>query len=420
MSNIYVLEPFVLNQTLFTNKDDPINVTKNIENEQVVIRGVVDENNAASAESIIDGIEAIVSIKNVDDISSDNGKDRIFGKIFINTSGISEGEQEYSFESNAGPVSISIEPFFIGGIDIAAIALAEGNNSSSALAEVSIDNPIEIAGLWNTGSIDTVNSDDEVIGEVELLKLDVIATSIAFAEAFGGETATAEAFSEIMAKAKVAGIWNEDEINTGNGHDRVEGRVILGEDFSFEVGAQSFATAENEEAAAGAIASALDSDLFTRASAFVSESTGTSDAEADSGGEESLLEAYGIYGGIINTGNGNDTVIAESDAKIIDDSYNISPDFGGGVNVNLGNGDDLLKGFGDAIVDGEQGFDTVKFDFTYDNFTDGGGLVSKNSSLNQAIFSLDDFTMTVNNVEQFIFGSTIVSYSDLPTTELSS
>ncbi len=66
--------------------------------------------------------------------------------------------------------------------------------------------------------------------------------------------------------------------------------------------------------------------------------------------------AYGIYGeGIIKTGNGNDQIIATSTLDGVQQKVTI----GGGINIALGAGNDYLKGFGAATVDGGDGFDTL-------------------------------------------------------------
>jgi hypothetical protein len=107
------------------------------------------------------------------------------------------------------------------------------------------------------------------------------------------------------------------------------------------------------------------------------------------------FDSYGIFGGIIRTGEKGDRVTASS--------------FGGGVNIDMGGGDDLLGGYGEAEVHGGEGFDTVHFDihdlgFSYkmDDFNRSFGA---NNGVN---FHLDGITMTTTGFEQFIFADGMI------------
>ena len=107
-------------------------------------------------------------------------------------------------------------------------------------------------------------------------------------------------------------------------------------------------------------------------------------------------DSYGIFGGTIQTGYGDDELTASS--------------FGGGVNINMGCGKDFVEGFGDAKVNGGRGFDTLSLgSYEIDDFNITLG------ANNQVIFERDDAMMTATKFEQFNFdnGSSTLNYDDL-------
>ena len=100
------------------------------------------------------------------------------------------------------------------------------------------------------------------------------------------------------------------------------------------------------------------------------------------------FDSQGIFGGTIKTGEGADRIEASS--------------FGGGVNINMGNGKDFVKGFGDAILNGGKGFDILDLaSFQIDDFNISLGATNKN----EVNFERDGISMNATNFEQFNFGN---------------
>ncbi|MEH2277401.1 MAG: hypothetical protein V7K40_22095 [Nostoc sp.] len=123
--------------------------------------------------------------------------------------------------------------------------------------------------------------------------------------------------------------------------------------------------------------------------------------------------AYGIYGqGIIRTGDGNDKVTATSNIDKVQQKVTI----GGGIRFELGTGDDYFKGFGSAIVDGGNGFDTLDVSAFKRSEVSVSGIISGNS-LNPAniIFNNNGnlITLSTTGFENFIFADSSLSYSNL-------
>ena len=115
------------------------------------------------------------------------------------------------------------------------------------------------------------------------------------------------------------------------------------------------------------------------------------------GGVDSTGTGYGIYnnGGNINTGNGNDTIIANK-------GFESAPNSSG--SVFLGEGEDYIKGFGSGDFYGGNGNDTLEL--TPGSYTVGrwGATVtlSKGSSL-----------MLASEFEQLIAGGTTYDFTSL-------
>ena len=112
-------------------------------------------------------------------------------------------------------------------------------------------------------------------------------------------------------------------------------------------------------------------------------------------------ESYGIFGGDILTGAGRDTIEASS--------------FGGGVRIDMGTGDDHVQGFGEAMINGGEGIDTLSFgSYNYNRSDFKISLGAKNGDL---IFELDGITMQTRGFEKFTFslasGVESYSYGDL-------
>lgn len=106
-------------------------------------------------------------------------------------------------------------------------------------------------------------------------------------------------------------------------------------------------------------------------------------------------ESYGIFGGTVNLGDDNDSLMAGK--------------FGGGVNINAGSGDDLIAGFGRAKIDGSEGFDIFHLDaYSREDFVLSFG------ANNKVDFTLDGITLNTTGFEQFVFADDLTyTYEEL-------
>ena len=115
-------------------------------------------------------------------------------------------------------------------------------------------------------------------------------------------------------------------------------------------------------------------------------------------------ESYGIFGGTIDLGNGNDFLMAGT--------------FGGGISIDAGSGDDWVEGFGDAKVYGGQGFDTLSLgSYSIENFldNDNGNNISFGAN-SDVSFNLDGITLNATGFEQFNFADDVTyTYDQLAT-----
>ncbi|MGK7907368.1 MAG: hypothetical protein AB4040_09090, partial [Synechococcus sp.] len=113
-------------------------------------------------------------------------------------------------------------------------------------------------------------------------------------------------------------------------------------------------------------------------------------------------EAVGIFGGTIDTGDGKDFIKARSNDNLTGSS-GISLDggqgLGGDVNINLGNNNDRLLGFGNATVDAGDGTDTLLFEFSLREFIVGGGSIN----FSTGDFTFGGVTLKTDNFERFQF-----------------
>ncbi|NJM22744.1 MAG: hypothetical protein HC874_29985 [Richelia sp. SL_2_1] len=113
------------------------------------------------------------------------------------------------------------------------------------------------------------------------------------------------------------------------------------------------------------------------------------------------LESYGIFGGTIETGDGADRIEASS--------------FGGGVNIDMGDEKDFVEGSGNATVNGGKGFDVLSLgSFKLDDFNISLGATNNN----EVNFERDGIIMSTQNFEQFNFdsGNSSFNYNDLVAT----
>jgi hypothetical protein len=287
-----------------------------------------------------------------------------------------------------------------------AIAIAENADTSAiANAFAAIEFKATADGIDNSGGeINTNKGGDKVEGETEgsiaaVARATADASAIVEAVAKAPvSTAFAEAIAQSLARAEIAakGINNKQgTITTGKGRDAIaatatSSAATLSQAAAFAV---SSAPPENQalaQAVANAFATASDQAIaIDNTRGLISTGDGKDTIIAKATGSES----YGIFGGNIFTGNGDDTIKASS--------------FGGGVNIEMGKGKDFVEGFGDATVDGGQGFDTLSFG----SYNKSDFKISLGANNGDAVFELDGITMQTRGFEQFIFASDTESYS---------
>ena len=127
----------------------------------------------------------------------------------------------------------------------------------------------------------------------------------------------------------------------------------------------------------------------------------------------SLLVTAGILGDLdINTGSGNDEVIASAQVSGVRvDGFAADPFTGGSVTVDTGSGNDLVKGFGQGNFDGGKG-DRDIYDlseYSQSEFTIEIGTGENN----EADFILGESTAFTQGFEIFRFADGELSFSDL-------
>ncbi|MBD2335394.1 hypothetical protein H6G64_00105 [Calothrix sp. FACHB-156] len=362
---------------------------------------------------------ATYGIKNEGIINTNNGDDIIRGTATANIS--------------ATAVAVS-----------QVIAIAQKRNASAiAKTFASLNIKATADGIDNSGgAIFTGSGNDSVTGNTEGA---VSAVAIAIADASAiveaickapmseGLTAFAGAIAESLAKATITatGINNHQGIiNTGIDKDTISASATSSAGTFTSTDSSTFATATPENQAlarAVARASALAFDkaiAIDNTQGYIRTGTQGDTIEATASASDLAIainnnkgyihtgmgndtinaqatgsESYGIFGGTIDTGNGADEIIASS--------------FGGGVNIDMGDGEDFVQGFGNARVDGGKGCDT--FDLGAYNREDFQISFGVNSVNNIVIFQLDKITMITTGFEQFNFANNSVSlaYNEL-------
>jgi hypothetical protein len=283
------------------------------------------------------------------------------------------------------------------------------------------DSEFDLVGIAisNRGTIDTGKGNDFVSGN---LKSTSIATGISNIGTIdtgkGSDIVSGIAFEGLGGTKR--GIRNFGTIDTGKGNDIVRG-IVRGAN---TIGIDNFATIDTGEG----------SDLITGSASGTSFSIGIrnfSNGKIETGDGNDVLmgigSAFGIAneGGTINTGDDNDYLIgivtgelggfkrAIRNTKTIKtgDGDDIVDALTGGFGslgiligtIDLGKGDDLIRGFGEQIVDGGKDFDTAELGIDYDQ-----SLFSLGSS-----FDIKIGDMTFTNVERFVFNDVAYSLLEL-------
>ncbi len=439
------MAPIDLSKIKFTNKADKVNSDRGIFNpagsdvktlkgaDEIignqsinsgfgfeVIAEVGAKNTSAIAAAEISGKANVRAngINNKGNISTNRGRDIVRGTATANVI------------AQANTVSEAIA--YANQLDAGAIAATFANIDVNAIAN----------GIKNSGTLGTGKGNDSVDGDIDA-SIAAVATAQADAEAivkgiaqapvnesleaFAGAIATSIANAEISA----TGINNRGgKINTAKGRDTINAiansdSATLSETstFAFAGGtgegqalalavADAIATVQDTAIAINnskgtistgkggdtikAIANAADKAIAIKNNqGIIKTGAGADIIEANANGGS---ESYGIFGGTIQTGDGADRVDASS--------------FGGGVNIKMGDGKDFVEGFGDATVNGGNGFDILSLDsYKIDDFNISLGATNKN----EVNFNRDGISMNATNVEQFNFanGSSTFTYDEL-------
>ncbi len=437
------MPPCNLSEFKFTEKPDRVNSDSGIFNpvdsdiktledaDEIIGNDYVDND-------LVFGVLIDVAAENLNDIASEN----LSIEANIDVNGI---DNHQSISTNEGHD-------LVNGTAIAEIAVVAQTLSqvitytedldTSAIAKTfaNIDINVIANGINNSGELTTGTGNDNIYGEV-IGSVAAIATATADATAIveyipeapvDEITAFAGAIAQSLVNATITatGIKNVGgRIDTESGADNISAIAFSDSATYAKTFTDSYSSGTHHnlalaEAVAEAVATARDKAIAidnTRGSiqtgkgrdtitaiayatdkAIAIENTtgiietgkGADNIEAYATG----LDSYGIFGGTIDMGRGRDRVEASS--------------FGGGVNINMGEGRDFVAGFGDATVNGGNDFDILSFDsYTIEDFNISLGA----SNNNQVSFERDGIMMTTTKFEQFNFanGSLTLSYDDL-------
>jgi hypothetical protein len=338
-------------------------------------------------------------------------------------------------------------------IEGVASAIATSNSDVYGLGFPSVDAAAN--GIFNNtnASIITGNSDDEIDGNATATSNEIAAYGFLFngnASAFGiynagsidmgagndkitsSATATSDNNSYGGAAYAIAnGLFNSVNalIVTGYGKDNISGNAIATD--SSSVPGIFIATGIDNS---GEIITGRDDDTISGSATTLvgigssSESIGISNnGSIDAGNGNDIITGnatavgagafvYGIYGtGTIQMGNGNDTLIASSTLNGVLQKVNL----GDGLTIDMGNGNDYVKGFGQATVNGGEGWngnkggDTLDLSYGFNRSDLVVSGVNPNDPNEAANFTFGGITMTTTGFEKFIFADTTFIYDTL-------
>jgi hypothetical protein len=263
-------------------------------------------------------------------------------------------------------------------------------------------------GITSVGSLDTGSGNDIIIGTGTNSKVGI---------ALGGYSNTGDGNDTITGSGRYTGFGNSGIFNAGNGEDSIishgrlgnSGQLFLG-DGNDSIIVDTIIEAENipnhaiRNYNSSFIGTGDGNDVITSTGVIYNEGvieTGNGDDSIIvDGGVNGTGEGYGIYnnGGAINTGNGNDSIIANGG-------------FESGLNSSgawfLGEGDDYIKGFGSGDFYGGNGFDTLEL--TPGTYTVGIWGEAGESP----IFTKGDQLMITSEFETLIAGGTTYNFASL-------
>jgi hypothetical protein len=191
---------------------------------------------------------------------------------------------------------------------------------------------------------------------------------------FGG---TGEAESTILSKEGAV-------LATGDGHDTVTGiaRLGAGVDAGDAVGIRL--------GEAGRLTTGDGDDTVV----------GRAESDAGKGRADAIA---GDAAGLLDTGEGDDVVDAEEGW------------FAGGFTLRLGDGDDLVRGFGDVVIDGGRGHDTLEIDFSLHHLASVGGTVRRDAGDDGVVLKKLHWRLEAEGIETFAFTDGDVAADHLET-----
>lgn len=277
-------------------------------------------------------------------------------------SGVASGEATNSFVVVDG-VDIGLGSTQ-NGIPVDPIVdLGAGNNQllGSAVATATGDEAAVItAGIQSVGTVNAGSGNDRIVAES-------MSTVIGGVNGVRGSRADG-----LQNGLEFGGSITPSTIDLGAGDDRIE--------------AVAHARSTDSDAFAAGISQVQGSSI----SMGEGNDVIVAEAFADS---LDIAQAFGLFGGVIDTGDGDDLIIGRSNSGPLAGGLGL----GGGIVINMGAGNDVLTGFGEAIVDGGEGEDTLRFEFTQDDFNRADGSLGIMSDAMR--FSLVGVTMLARNFE---------------------
>ena len=246
--------------------------------------------------------------------------------------------------------------------------------SISGIHDGSNEDNFSGAGIVNFGMIDTEDGNDNITGiineseDVSLTSDDCFPANFnsALVNAEGGKINTGDGNDNIFGTDGISeGVENRSMIDTGNGNDNIFGSG----DIAGITNLVTINTGDGDDSIIGINITGPEDDIA------------------------------GINNtGMIDTGNGKDIVDALTGGFA---SFGLIPEPVGDEEIgriNLGRGDDLIRGFGEQIVDGGRGFDTAELGIDFDNQIELHNAVGSSIDI-----TVDNTTMAFTNVELFDF-----------------
>ena len=403
-----------LSNIIFTDQDDsvPSSGVEQILNTDIA--------NTLAGNDIITGNGDDYGFENVGTLNTEDGNDTVRGTAIY--TGISIGFRSI-FDSGKGNDVIIGKSFGDGIVNVGTFNTSDGNDVISGESYV---NGIENVGTFNAGDGNDVitgygNSDGIVNGGTfntddgnDTITGTALTTGI-FTD-YGSTFNTGKGddiITGIGSEGRV-GISNGGTINTVEGEDSLlswgtfinTGEVFLG-DGNDSITANTNITGVGPGSRLenfNFIGTGDGNDIITSANVIYNEGvidTGNGDDSIIvDGGVNGTGDGYGIYnnGGAINTGNGNDSIIAN-------EGFESAPNSSGAW--FLGEGDDYIKGFGSGDFYGGNGNDTLEL--TPGTYTVGIWGEAGESP----IFTKGDQLMITSEFEKLKAGNTIYDFTSL-------